>query len=120
MLYAQRFVVAFFIFFVLYLTYTYSGFVTKLTLSAVTRIEHGSVVRITQVFDPEKCFIAFRMPLLNFSKTLLQVYKRDNDLMQKWFSDTLISARPLRGRHNHHLSGLGVNTIHGVLAGGNA
>ena len=34
---------------------------------------YRSVVRMTQVFDLEKC---------SFSKTLLQVFKRENDLMQ--------------------------------------
>ena len=56
------FVVAFILFFftLLYVQYTYSGFVTKLT-------SYRSVVRMTQVFDLEKCFI---------SKTLSQVFKR--------------------------------------------
>ena len=65
------FVVAFIVFFfsLLYVQYTYSGFVTNLTSSAA----HRSVVRMTQVFDLEKCSI---------SKTLLQVFKRENDLMQ--------------------------------------
>ena len=56
---------------------------------------------MTQVFDLEKGSI---------SKTLLQVFKRENDLMQLWFSDTLSSARPLRGSNNPRLSGLGLNT----------
>ena len=53
-----------------------------------------------QVFDLEKC---------SFSKTYLQVFKREKDLVQKWFSDTLVSARPLRGSHYPRLSGLGFN-----------
>ena len=53
-------------FFLLYVQYTYSGFVTKLTSSAL-RIE------VSSVFDLEKGSI---------SKTLLQVFKRQNDLMQ--------------------------------------
>ena len=62
------FVVAFFLFFTLRTVelYMYSGFASKLTTSAV-------VVRMTQFFDLEKCFIW---------KTLLQVFERENDLMQ--------------------------------------
>ena len=61
------FVVAFIIFSfsLLYVQYTFPGFITKLT--------YRSVVRLTQVFDREKC---------SLSKTLLQVFKRENDLMQ--------------------------------------
>ena len=79
-----------FIFSLLCVQYTYSGFVTKLTSSAVT-----------QVFDLEKCSI---------SKTLLRVFKRENNLLQLLFSDAQISARLLRSSHNPRLSGLGFNT----------
>ena len=39
----------------------------------------------TIVVHLEKCFITFCMPLLNFSKTLLHVFKRENDLCNNGF-----------------------------------
>ena len=54
-----------------------------------------------QAFDLEECSIL---------KALLQVFKRENDLMHEWFSDILISARLLRGSHNPRSSDLGFNT----------
>ena len=67
------FVVAFILFFfsLLYVQYTYSAFVTKLTSTAVLNA-YRSVVRMTQLFDLDKCSI---------SKTLLRVFKRENDLI---------------------------------------
>ena len=58
---------------------------------------------MTQVFDLEKCSI---------SKKLLQVSSEKMTLFYAiMVSDTLISARPLRGSPNPRLSGLGFNTI---------
>ena len=68
------FVVAFFLSLFFFLTYTYYGFVTKLTSSAVTHI-YKSLIWKNVLFT---CC----MPLLNFSKALLQVIKRENDIMQ--------------------------------------
>ena len=67
------FVDAFILFFfsLLYVHYTYYGFVTNLTSSAVTRIEVSLGWRKSLIW--KKCSI---------SKTLLQVFKRENDLMQ--------------------------------------
>ena len=67
------FVVAFILFFfssLLYVQYTYSAFAAKIDI--ISSNAYRSVVRITQVFDLEKCSI---------SKTLLQVFKRENDLI---------------------------------------
>ena len=71
------FVVAFILFFLLYVQYTYSGVVDK--FDVISSNAYRSVVRMTK----EKCSISI---------TLLHVFKRENDLMQKWFSDTLIST----------------------------
>ena len=83
------FVVAFIIFFffsLLYVQYTYSRFVTKLTSLAVTRREVSSLIWKYVLFWKRWC---------------------KNDLiMRQWFSDTLISARPLRGSYNPRVSGL--------------
>ena len=56
--------------FLLYVQYTYSAFVTK--IDTISSNAYRSVVRMTQVFDLEKCYIL---------KTLLQVFKRENDLI---------------------------------------
>ena len=54
----------------LYVQFTYFAFVTKIDI--ISSNAYRSVVRMTQVFDLEKCSI---------SKTLLQVFKRENDLI---------------------------------------
>ena len=45
----------------------------SLQIGVISTNAYRSVARMTQVFDLEKCSI---------SKTLLQVFKRENDLMQ--------------------------------------
>ena len=67
------FVIAFILFFfysLLYVQYTYSAFVKKSDI--ISSNAYSSVVRMTQVFDLEKCSI---------SKALLEVFKRENDLI---------------------------------------
>ena len=66
-------------------------------IDVISSKTYSSVVRMTQVFDLEICSIQNRCC-------------KDDLIMQSWFSDTLISARPLRGSHNPRLSGLGFNT----------
>ena len=68
------FVVAFF-----YFTYTYYGSVTKLTSSAVTRIEVSSELRKSLIWN---VFCYLLHAIIELSKTLVQVFKRENDLMQ--------------------------------------
>ena len=60
----------FYFFSLLYVQYTYSAFVTKNDI--ISSNAHRSVVRMTQVFDLEKCSIL---------KTLLRDFKRENDLI---------------------------------------
>ena len=62
----------FFSFFFLYFTYSIS-ILDSLQIDVISSNGYRSVVRMTQVFDLEKGSI---------SKTLLQVFKRENDLMQ--------------------------------------
>ena len=66
------FVAAFILFFfsLLNVQYTYSAFVIKIDI--ISSNTYRSVVRMTQVFDLEKCSI---------SETLMQVFKRENDLI---------------------------------------
>ena len=66
---AQLFVIAF-----VSLLYVYVFWI-RYKIDGISSYAHRSVVRITQVFDLEKCLITFCLPLLNFSRTLLQVIK---------------------------------------------
>ena len=87
-------------FFVVFFLYVYAFWV-RYKIDVISSNVHKCVVRMTQVFALEKCFITICTPLLNFSKTLFQVFELWNHLMQ--FSVTLIAARPLRSRHNSRL-----------------
>ena len=66
------FVVAFILFFFFTLRTVYVVWIHD-KIYAISSNAYRSVVRMTQVFDLEKCSI---------SETLLQVFKRENDLMQ--------------------------------------
>ena len=67
------FVVAFILFFFLYFMYSIS-ILDSLQIDVISSNGYRSVVRMTQVFDLEKGSI---------SKTLLQVFKRENDLIMQ-------------------------------------
>ena len=79
------FVVAFNLFFftLLYVWIRYK-------IDVISNYGYRSGFRMPQVFDLEKGSIS----------QMLQVFKRENDLMQYCFSDILTSARLLRGSHN--------------------
>ena len=67
------FVVAFILSFFFFTLRTVYVFWIRYKIDAISSNAYRSVVRMTQVFDLEKC---------SFSKTSLQVFKRENDLMQ--------------------------------------
>ena len=68
------FAVAFILFFLFFFTLrTVYVFWNRYKIDVISSNAYRSVVKMTQVFDLEKCSI---------SKTLLQVFKRENDLMQ--------------------------------------
>ena len=68
------FVVAFILFFFFFFTLrTVYVFCIRCKIDVISSNAYRSVVGMTQVFDLEKC---------SFLKTLLQVFKRENDLMQ--------------------------------------
>ena len=65
------FVVAFFLFF--FILRIVKVLWIRYKIDVISSNAYRSVVRMTQVFEPEKCSI---------SKTLLQVFNRENDLIQ--------------------------------------
>ena len=67
------FVVAFILFFFFFTLRTVYVFWIRYKIDVISRNAYRSVVRMAQVFDLNKCSI---------SKTLLQVFKRENGLMQ--------------------------------------
>ena len=67
------FVVAFILFFFFFTLRTVYVFWIRYKIDVISSNAYSSVVRMTQVFDMAKC---------SFSKTLLQVFKRENHLMQ--------------------------------------
>ena len=67
------FVDAFILFFFFFTLRTEYVFWIRYKIDVISSNAYISVVRMTQVCDLEKCSI---------SKTLLQVFKRENDLMQ--------------------------------------
>ena len=67
------FVVLLFFFFFVFTLRTVYVFWIRYKIDVISSNAYRSVFRMTQVFDLEKCSI---------SKTLLQVFKRLNDLMQ--------------------------------------
>ena len=66
--------------FFLYFTYTYSGFVTILTSSAVTSIEVSSGLRKSLIW--KMLYNLLHAIIDFFSNIMLQVFKRENDLNQ--------------------------------------
>ena len=66
------FVVALILFFVFFTLRTVYVFCVRYKIDIISSNAYRSDVRMTQVFDLEKCSI---------SKTLLQVFKRENDLI---------------------------------------
>ena len=71
---SQHFCSCFYSFFLFFFTLrTVYVFWIRYKIEVISSNTYRSVVRMTQVFDLEKCSI---------SKTLLQVFKRENDLMQ--------------------------------------
>ena len=76
---AQLFVAALFSLLNLYI------FWIRYKIDVISSYGHRSVVRMMQMFDLEKCFITFCMPLLNFSKMLLQVFKQKMTLCKNGF-----------------------------------
>ena len=67
------FVLAFILSFFFFTLRTVYVFLIRYKIGVISSKAYKSVVRMTQVFDLEKCSI---------SKTLLHVFKRENDLMQ--------------------------------------
>ena len=66
------FVVAYILFFFSFTLHTVNVFCICYKIDIISSNTYRSAVRMTQVFDLEKCSI---------SKTLLQVFKRENDLI---------------------------------------
>ena len=69
----RMFVVAFILFFFNFTLRAVYVFWIRYKFDVINSNTYRSVVRMTQVFDLEKCSV---------SKTLLHVFKRENDLMQ--------------------------------------
>ena len=103
------FVVAFILFFTLRTVYV---FCIRYKIDIISSNAYRSVVRMTQVFDLKKC---------SFSKTLLQVFKRENDLIlcNDGFLIHLYLLDP-SGVVITLAFLVWVSTPPGVLAGGNA
>ena len=68
----SMFVVAFIIFFFFFTLRTVYVICIRYKIDVISSYPYRSVVRMTRVFDLKKC---------SFSKTLLQVFKRENDLI---------------------------------------